>query len=104
MTRVLCLIFDIQMNNGQIVHIETREGNNEFGEIANVKMDALLRVDIKHGNLINFLKALRRSSFLSSVNLLSTKTIDAKSAYYSNKYYYNYVLVMTSQCNSASGS
>ena len=75
-----------QTHNGQILHIETR--NTDGGaalEAASGKLDALLRLDIKQGSLINLVKTLKRSSFLTSVQLLSTKSTSvAKSKEISN--------------------
>ena len=42
------------------------------------KMDVLLRVDIKPPALVHFLKTLRRSTFLSDVHLLSSKSVNFK--------------------------
>ena len=75
------------MNNGNIVHLESREssmmnennkglqnGNNN----ASQNMDVLLRVDIKHSALVHFLKTLRRNAFLTEVHLLSSKSVNLK--------------------------
>lgn len=81
----------IEVNNGEIVHIETRESapptTNSLSEgrpSSSVipKVDVLLRVDIRHGGLVHFLKTLRRSSFLSAVHLLSSKSINIKFAWF----------------------
>merc|ERR1712156_228188 len=87
----------IEVNNGNIAHLETREsslitggGNTSIGGSLNqgqncnnnTKMDVLLRVDIKHAALVHFLKTLRRSTFLSDVHLLSSKSINFKLPWY----------------------
>ena len=36
-----------------------------------------MRLDIKQASLVNLVKTLKRSSFLTNVKLLSTKAIDA---------------------------
>jgi hypothetical protein len=64
-----------QANSGEIVHLETRE---TLGAKNVCKVDALLRVDIKHALLINFLKTLKKYNFLTDVHLLSSKTINIK--------------------------
>ena len=46
------------------------------GGEGSVKLDALLRLDVKHSSLINLVKTLKRSSFLTNVQLLSTKAIN----------------------------
>lgn len=76
-----------QISNGDIVHIETREtrqgsnnktDNSESNNSNGIKVDTLLRIDIKHGNLLLFLKSLKRCSSLNSVQLLSSKAINMK--------------------------
>ena len=78
--------FFYQVNNGSVFHMETRESssttttmNSDPGTAR--KLDVLLRVDIKHPSLIHFLKTLRRSSFLSDVHLVSSKSINLKCNY-----------------------
>ncbi len=77
--------------------METREstdtlGNNNFiDSSSNVvpenqeaevghdcRVDVLLKVDIKHAGLVHFLKSLKRSSFLTAVHLLSSRSINMK--------------------------
>jgi len=82
------------MNNGNIVHLETRESSLILGGGSNSlnqgnqnsnsggKMDVLLRVDIKHPALVHFLKTLKRSTFLSDVHLLSSKSVNFKLPWY----------------------
>ena len=82
-------IFFYQVNNGSVFHMETRESstttttetNSDSGTTSVRKLDVLLRVDIKHAALIHFLKTLRRSSFLSDVHLVSSKSINLKCDY-----------------------
>ena len=59
----------------------TTETNSDSGTTSVRKLDVLLRVDIKHAALIHFLKTLRRSSFLSDVHLVSSKSINLKCDY-----------------------
>ena len=83
---VLIPVFYFQINKGDIVHMETREcslgtfGEMDDGEgsprVAEHRVDVLLRVDIKHSGLVHFLKSLKRSSFLSDVHLLSSRSIN----------------------------
>jgi hypothetical protein len=40
------------------------------------QIEAIFRIDIKHTNLVHFIKALRRSSSLSAVKLTSCKSIN----------------------------
>ena len=69
----------VEVNSGTIAHMETRDSSLITKEgNAEGKMDVLLKVDIKHGALIHFLKTLRRSSYLSDVHLLSSQSINLK--------------------------
>lgn len=63
----------IEVNNGDIVHMETRESHHPES-----RLDALLKIEILHSNLLHFIKTLRRCNTLSSVNLLSSKSINIK--------------------------
>ncbi|TRY73897.1 hypothetical protein TCAL_01528 [Tigriopus californicus] len=63
----------IEINKGDISHMETRES-----QITNASVDVLLKIDIKQGNLLHFLKALKRCSSLNSVQLLSSKAVNLK--------------------------
>jgi len=64
----------VELNHGEITHLETRESQSP-----KAKTDALVKVDIGHVNLINFLRTIRRcSEALSSVKLVSCKTINPK--------------------------
>jgi hypothetical protein len=65
----------LQANSGEIVHLETRE---TLGVRNVAKVDALLRVDMKHALLVNFLKTLKKSNSITDVHLLSSKTINIK--------------------------
>lgn len=68
----------VEVNNGSIAHMETRDSSLISQDGNKTKMDVLLKVDIKHGSLIHFLKTLRRSSYLSDVHLLSSQSINLK--------------------------
>ncbi len=65
------------MNNGDVVHLETRENHH-----GGAKLDALVKIDIKHTNLLHFIKTLKRCGSLASVNLLSSKIINLKCQYF----------------------
>ena len=81
----LFFIYHSQNHNGDIAYIETRESiqngyktNNATVNNNNNKsqLEAIFRIDIKHTNLIHFIKALRRSSSLSAVKLTSCKSLN----------------------------
>ena len=81
----LFFIYHSQNHNGDIAYIETRESiqngyktNNATVNNNNNKaqVEAIFRIDIKHTNLIHFIKALRRSSSLSAVKLTSCKSLN----------------------------
>jgi len=68
----------IENHNGDIAFIETRESMGGYGSNNNKtpQIEVIFRIDIKHTNLVNFIKALRRSSSLSAVKLASCKSIN----------------------------
>lgn len=68
----------VEANNGSIAHMETRDSLSGTGQDQAMKMDVLLKVDIKHGALIHLIKTLRRSSYLSDVHLLSSQSLNLK--------------------------
>ena len=81
----LFFIHNSQNHNGDIAYIETRESiqngyktNNATVNNNNNKaqVEAIFSIDIKHTNLIHFIKALRRSSSLSAVKLTSCKSLN----------------------------
>ena len=65
------------MNQGEITHIETRVSH----KINSSALDALLKVDIKHCNLLLFLKTLKRCNSLTEVKLISSKSVNIKREY-----------------------
>ena len=74
----------LQNHNGDISLIETRDAMGSFGTNNNNKKaqsEAIFRIDIKHANLVNFIKALRRSSSLSEVKLTACKSVNVHCKY-----------------------
>lgn len=76
----------VEVNGGLIVHLETREtkeqqnisGKESTTVIASPRLDALLKLDIKLGSLMHFLKTLKRCSYLDAANLVSSRAVNVK--------------------------
>ncbi len=85
----------VEVNRGAIAHLETREssgdckdGKKKEGEkqqqqqqverTSGVRLDALVRIDIRHGDLMQLVKALKRCPSLASVSLVSSRAANVK--------------------------
>jgi len=78
----------VEMNGGVIIHLETRECKEEQQQFQQMpshlkdqpspRLDALLRLDIKMGSLMHFLKTMKRCSYLDSANLVSSRAVNVK--------------------------
>lgn len=60
------------MNGGDILHLESQGGSKS--DTGRATWAVFIQVDIKHTNTIAFLKALRRSTSVYSVQLISSQS------------------------------